>query len=164
MSKSLLILALVLSVGNAPKDGRPKQRQTIASVQWLAGCWARRDRSGETVERWFLPEANTMMGTSRRIRNDSLMSYEFLFLSAARGRLAYIAHLPGQLPTAFPATTVSDTLVVFENAKHDFPQEVRYRRVTADSIVASIAGPSESGRREIPMPFARTRCTSLPPG
>lgn len=105
-----------------------------------------------------------MFGWSRRIRNDSLMSYEMLVMSAARGRLAYIAHLPGQAPTVFPATEASTSMVKFENPKHDFPQEIRYERITADSIVAIIAGPGSNGRREIPMPFARVKCSALPPG
>ncbi len=105
-----------------------------------------------------------MFGWNRRIRNDSLLSYEFLVLRAARGQLNYVAHVPGQLPTVFTATEASARLVRFENPKHDFPQEIRYEMLTTDSIVATIAGPGPNGRREIPMPFARVACTALPPG
>ena len=124
---------------------------SIQQASWLSGCWSRTSRGGTTVERWSLPEASGMFGWSRSIRNDSLLSYEFLLLRAAKGQLDYVAHVPllGQLPTVFTATGVpSPRLLRFENLKHDFPQEIRYDLVTRDSIVATIAGPTPNGRRK----------------
>ena len=79
-------------------------------------------------------------------------------MSIVQGKLTHTAHLAKQLPTPFTATTVNDSLLVFENPTHDFPQEIRYRKVNADSFVASIAGPQGGKRVEIPMPFKRTAC------
>jgi hypothetical protein len=99
-----------------------------------------------------------MFGMSATIRNDTLRNYEMLLLRSASGRLQYIAHLPGQAPTVFTATALDDTSVKFENPKHDFPQEIVYRRVGADSVVAVTAGPANGQRREIAFPFKRVSC------
>jgi hypothetical protein len=152
-----LAFALFLPLATASAQSAP----SLASAQWLVGCWTRPEaRGGQTVERWMAPEANGMFGSSRMIRGDTVRSYELLYLTAAKGKLSYVAHLANQLPTAFHATIANDTLLVFEDPEHDFPKEVRYRKVNADSIVATIAGPRNGQRVEIPTAFKRTACPS----
>ena len=131
----LRIVSLALSLCVPLVDATAQSVPSLSAAQWLVGCWTRPEaRGGQTVERWMAPEANGMFGSSRMIRGDTVRSYELLFLTAAKGKLSYVAHLAGQLPTAFHATTANDSLLVFEDPEHDFPKEVRYRKVNADSI------------------------------
>tara|TARA_Y100000815_G_scaffold271620_1_gene298650 strand:- start:17925 stop:18092 length:168 start_codon:yes stop_codon:yes gene_type:complete len=37
-------------------------------------------------------------------------------------------------------TAINDSLIVFENPEHDYPQKIAYRKVNADSLVAEISG------------------------
>ena len=71
------------------------------------------------------------------------------------------AHPSGQASAVFTAQTVSDSLVVFENAAHDFPQRVGYRRVRSDSLLAWIEGAVQGAARRIEFPYARARCPGL---
>ena len=152
---TLLAFAQIAIVGPVAAQGMAQ----ISAAKWLVGCWTRPEpRGGETAERWQAAEGNTMFGMGRTIRGDTVRSYELTTMSIIQGKLTYTAHLAKQLPTPFTATTVNDSLLVFENPTHDFPQEIRYRKVNADSFVASIAGPQGGKRVEIPTPFKRTAC------
>jgi hypothetical protein len=53
---------------------------------------------------------------------------------------------------------ISDTMVVFENPAHDFPQRVGYQRRGADSLVAWIEGTMQGQARKIEFPYARATC------
>lgn len=75
----------------------------------------------------------------------AVRAFEHLRLHAREGRLTYTAIPSGQRETAFVSTTVSDTVLVFENPQHDFPQRIAYRRVGADSLSARVEGPGPDG-------------------
>jgi hypothetical protein len=47
---------------------------------------------------------------------------------------------------------------VFENAAHDFPQRVLYRREAADRLVARIEGLRNGQPRGIDFPMQRMAC------
>jgi hypothetical protein len=83
---------------------------------------------------------------------------EHLQILERNGRAVYHAQPSGQPPADFEARTVSDTLVTFENAGHDFPQRVIYRRLSADSLVARIEGTRNGSVRGVDFPYARVAC------
>jgi hypothetical protein len=56
------------------------------------------------------------------------------------------------------ATTTSDGSVVFENAKHDFPQRVGYRRDGPDGLQAWIEGEVDGTSRRVEFAYRRARC------
>lgn len=134
--------------------------QTVMDVnrlQWLAGCWEQRSAARVTQEQWMAPAGGTMHGMSRTVAGASTRAWEWLRIAPHEGRLAYIALPSGQKETAFAATTVNDTLAVFENPAHDFPQSISYRRVGADSVVARIAAVTNGRSRGMDIPMARCR-------
>ena len=99
-----------------------------------------------------------MIGVGRTVRGDSLFEYEFLVLRERGDRLAYEAHPSGQPSTVFLSKEITDSTVVFEDLKHDFPQRVGYRRVGADSLVGWIEGSMGGRERHIEFPYRRGRC------
>ena len=103
-----------------------------------------------------------MLGTSRTIRGDSLIDYEFVVLRQSGDRLAYEAHPSGQSPTTFLSASITDSAVTFENLQHDFPQRVGYNRRGADSLVAWISGPRGGTTRRMEFPYKRLRCDDIP--
>ena len=89
--------------------------------------------------------------------------FEHIRITTDSGRLIYTALPSGQRETKFPAITVSDTSIVFENLQHDFPQRVIYRKRGADSVVARIEGPGPNNTtRGTNFPFRRASCTERP--
>jgi hypothetical protein len=127
----------------------------------MAGCWRRQAPGSASVaeEHWMKPRAGFALGSSRTIRGDTLVTaYEQLRLFQRAGRAVYHATPSGQTPTEFEAQATSDTMVVFENAAHDFPQRVIYRKRGSDSLIARVEGTVGGQARGFDFPFARTAC------
>lgn len=155
MIRPTLTLLLVLStVATAQRSG-PVER-----LSWIAGCWQQTNRPGRVVEeQWMAPRGGQMLGMSRTVRGDSMVAeFEHLQILERSGHAVYHAEPSGQKPTDFVAASVSDTLVVFENSAHDFPQRVIYRRRGADTLLARIEGTMNGQARGVDFPYARTRC------
>ncbi len=150
----LLPLLLCLSARSAQAQATTE----INRVAWLTGCWEQRTDTRLVQELWMAPAGGIMIGTSRTVARGAARSWEFLRIASVAGKLTYVALPSGQSETAFAATFVSDTLAVFENPVHDFPQRIAYRRVTSDSIVARVSGKQGGADRgfDIPMRHAAT--------
>jgi hypothetical protein len=146
MSVSLLVASLSQSAG-------------IQRVAWLQGCWLATSPQRLIEETWTLPRGNSMLGTSRTLRGDSLVEFELVVLRQVAGVLTYEAHPSGQPSASFPAREITDSLVIFENVTHDFPQRIGYRRVHADSLVAWIEGARDGRTRRVELPYTRTSCS-----
>lgn len=135
------------------------QARDITRVSWLQGCWLLDSPQRSVEENWTAPRGRSMLGVSRTIRGDSLTTYELVIIRQRRdSTLEYEAHPAGQPTATFPAIIVSDTLVVFENPTHDFPQRVGYRRAGRDSVIGYIEGVIGGQTRRRDFPYARARC------
>ncbi|HEY9225983.1 MAG TPA: DUF6265 family protein [Gemmatimonadaceae bacterium] len=162
--RCLFLVALSVSVARAqsvPRPPSPKEgTSAVQQLSWLAGCWQRRTSSGGVVEeQWMTPRAGFTIGMSRTVRGDSMVvEYEQLRIFQRAGKAVYHAEPSGQTPTDFEAAATGDTLVVFENAAHDFPQRVIYRKRGADSLIARIEGTLNGQVRAVDFPYARVRC------
>lgn len=99
-----------------------------------------------------------MIGMSRTVRGDSLFAYEVVVLRKQGDLLAYEARPSGQLPAEFLSESVSDSMVIFENLAHDFPQRIGYRRVGFDSLVAWIEGTEGGQLRRVDFSYRRAVC------
>jgi hypothetical protein len=127
---------------------------------WLAGCWELRAGNRVTLEMWMPASGGLMLGASRTVVNGVVREFEQIVLRADSGKLAYTARPSGQAETTFTSTSASDSGFVVANPSHDFPQRIIYRRRGADSLVALIEGPGDSGTRGFDFPMRRVSCTS----
>jgi cyanophycinase len=127
-------------------------RAVIDRASWLIGCWEARGPSLVVQERWYPPFGGVMQSIGRTMRDDRLVEGEMILLRPEGDKLVYVASPTGQARTSFTSTTITDSLLVFENPAHDFPKLVGYRRGGADSLHAWIEG---DGRR---VPFSYGRC------
>lgn len=135
------------------------QADPLASVAWLAGCWAQQGREAGSVEQWMAPAGGVMLGMARTLKNGRVVEFEFMQLRAgADGQLVYVAQPQGRPPTEFRLLSQADGQAQFENPGHDFPQRVSYRRVAPDSLVARIEGTVNGKERGIDFPMQRTAC------
>lgn len=145
--------------------GRPVDAQSPATIQraaWLAGCWVTQRGPATIEEQWMAPAGGSMIGMGRTIRDGRLDDYELMVIRAKDGRVDYEAH-PMMQPTAvFTATVVNDTLLQFENPRHDFPRVVGYRRLGTDSLAAWIAAGPAPGDKKIVFPYRRVACPAAP--
>jgi hypothetical protein len=140
---------------------RPPAPGVVEQLRWMSGCWQGRSRDGSRVidEQWMAPRARMMLGMSRTVSGDSaVLEFEHLAILERQGRAVYHAEPSEQKPADFTARVVSDTLAIFENLEHDFPQRVLYRRRGADSVTARIEGMRGGQLRGIDFPYGRVAC------
>jgi hypothetical protein len=154
--KLLLSLAAVGILASLPASNPAST--PLAQLAFLTGCWERLGRTTIVEEQWMRPRGDVMLGMGRTTRGDSVVDYEHVLIRDVAGRLQYEAHPAGQAPNIFTVKSVSDTLVIFEDPAHDFPQQVGYQKAGADSLIAFIAGTRNGEMRTIPFPYRRVRC------
>jgi hypothetical protein len=157
-----VVFSLGLLLAVAPLQAIASQAASahdLATLQWMAGCWEMSGSSPRvTNESWMAPRGGLMLGMSRTVVRDTAREFEALRIERRRGVATYVAQPGGGAPTAFAATTFTDSLVVFANPAHDFPQRILYRRAGRDSIVARIEGDQGGTVRGFDFPMRRVNC------
>jgi hypothetical protein len=138
----------------------PSTAELFAKVGWLAGCWERRVERWHFEEQWMEPRGGTMLGMSRTTRGDTLVEYEQIRIYERGGKLVYAAHPSGQMPAEFSSTEVGDSVIIFENKAHDFPQRITYCRTGIDSLIARVEGTSKGRHRAVEFPYVHIACPS----
>jgi Domain of unknown function (DUF6265) len=130
----------------------------IDRIAWLQGCRESVTPRRVIEENWSAPRGKTMLGSGRTLRGDSLVEYELVLIREREGALVYEAHPSGQPSAVFTAREVRDSSVRFENLAHDSPQQVGYRRLGSDSLLAWIDGAAGGTPRRVEFRYARARC------
>mgnify|MGYP002780624891 CR=1 FL=1 len=150
------VLALLAGAASAAWLYPPPQG--IERLSWMSGCWVIERGERVTEEQWMRPRGGLMLGMSRTVHGGRLAEYEATRIEQRGAALVYVAQPAGQPQAEFTASTVNDTLVVFANPTHDFPQRILYRRVGRDSLRARVEGERGKHVQGFDYPFARTAC------
>lgn len=124
----------------------------------MSGCWERRSPGRLVEETWTSPRGSILLGIARTTRGDELVDIEQMHIFARAGNLVFSARPSGQAPAEFTEVELRESLVVFENLTHDFPQRISYRRTTADSLVARIEGTTGGRPRAVTFPYKKVAC------
>ena len=159
---AVLPVVLRLAVAASAAPALPPQHD-VERLAWMSGCWVIEQGSRVTEEQWMRPRGGMMLGMSRTVEGTRTVAYEASRIEQRGATLVYVALPSGQAPAEFTATAVSDTLVVFANPTHDFPQRILYRRVGRDSLRARVEGTLQGQERGFDYPFARTACPGALP-
>jgi len=133
----------------------------IEQVAWMQGCWQMDAGARVVEEQWMAPRGGVMLGMGRTVRDGKLVEYESVLLREQDGKLAYEAHPSGQPPAVFTSQSIGESDVVFENAAHDYPQRVGYKR-DGDSLLAWIDGTANGKSRRVDFPYRRVACAGSP--
>lgn len=131
---------------------------------FMAGCWAGRLGPMTVEEQWTPAVGGQMMGMARTVKAGRVIFSEFLRIrELADGTLVYTPRIGSvEKPVEFRAIRVSETEVVFENATHDFPQRILYRKM-ADGLFARIEGKDKGKDRGEDFPMRRVSCSGARP-
>ena len=111
-------------------------------LDWLAGYWLSCEEGQDVAETWSERRGGIMLGTSITTGDDAF-GWEQMRIESGEpdGSLSFIAQPRSQQPTAFRLVRWAAREAVFENAGHDFPQRVIYRR-EGDRLTGRIEGVS----------------------
>lgn len=124
-----ILFALLLLPAWSVADGQ--------ALDWLVGCWTTPDGSAQEV--WVAEGDGSLSGFSVSIINGKVGFYEVLRIERSEdGTLVFTAHPVGQATTSFTAAATGENSVLFENADHDYPQQIRYTR-EANRLQATIS-------------------------
>lgn len=106
------------------------------------------------------PAAGAMLGMSRTVKGGRMVFHEFMTIDTkADGKLVFTARTGAEAkPVPFTAIRQSDDEVVFENAAHDFPQRVIYRRTGVNGLLGRIEGVEKGKARAVDFPMKRVSC------
>jgi hypothetical protein len=149
--KIILVVTLMVSCLHAPKHEMP------AIFDLLEGSWSLENRP--VIEKWVKDDGH-LAGLVFLVRQEDTVITEALRLFEAEGNFWYEATVPDQnngKPVQFQLTDSGEDFWVFTNKAHDFPDQITYRFVHADSFTATIEGDAESGRRSIDFKYHKIK-------
>lgn len=129
---SVLLSSSVKRVGAAVPD--------LSELAWMAGNWTGVQDGLEMEEYWQAPKGNTMLGLHRDVAGGRTVSFEFIRIEATKDGITYWASPRGRAATPFTLIELKGKRVVFENAKHDFPQRIIYWLGDDGALHAKIEG------------------------
>lgn len=134
----------------------------IDRLAWLAGCWSRESPKRIVEEQWMAPRGGLMLGMSRTVSKETggTIEFEAVRIEEREGKLVFVAKPSGQPEATFESIELTESLVVFENPAHDFPQRVGYQRTAEGGLAAWIEGSSgpEGELKRVDFPYARVDC------
>jgi len=117
----------------------------VASAQvefpcFLQGTW--KAENTENYEHWDMLNDNYMKGISYRINQGKLSIFEYLTIKPDIDQLVYIASVLDQnngRDISFKLT-VKDSLFIFENPDHDFPEKIIYQQISPTQLLVKLSG------------------------
>jgi len=137
-SRIVILTVIVAMVGFSVEVGA--QTMDLSSLSWMAGNWSGVQGGVDMEEFWQQPKGNTMLGLHRDVAGGKTVSFEFLRIEATPEAITYWASPRGRPATPFRLIEQKGKRVVFENAKHDFPQRVIYWLGDDGAMHAKIEG------------------------
>ena len=129
-----MLLHILLLAMAAPQD---------APFAWMVGTWCTRPHpplTRTTCETWQPMAGGGVRGVSKTRHERKTVLDEAMEIRRDGNGWIFHAEPHGQAPADFRAGAddVAELAVTFENAKHDYPQRVRYWR-DGDKLMAEIA-------------------------
>jgi hypothetical protein len=145
---TVILLSLSLTI---PVFGQPRKEGTLASVEslmWLEGIWDRINAKAgqEGHERWEKSASSSqgLQGFGVTKSGADTVFLEKLWIQSVHDSLFYIADVPGnQKPVYFFIHETGASYFVCENADHDFPKKIVYRR-RENELHVTISGDGKS--------------------
>ena len=121
-----------------------KKYDELQKASWLVGEWEKTDSLGTLKEIWQASNDSTYSGQSYYIQNEKdTLHKEQIELVQDQEHLIYSATIQGEnndTSVPFQMMKDEDSVLVFENPKHDYPQKIEYKLLKNHSLVAIISG------------------------
>ncbi len=151
---SLMILVLLASVSCNKYDAKGnliKKYDELQKATWLVGEWEKTDSLGTLKEIWTSKNDSTFIGQSYYFQNEKdTLHFESIELMQDQEHLIYSATVKGENnDTAIPfqMTKDEDSLLIFENPKHDYPQKIEYRLLKNKGLSILVSGKEKGNTR-----------------
>lgn len=113
---------------------------------FLSGTW--KVENSTLIEKWQLDGEDVLTGKVYSVAAQDTILHELIQLIFDQSNIWYKAQVIGQNNNQFILFNLvkcQPNLFVFENAEHDYPQKIGYRRVGSDKMLVWIEG-SNNGK------------------
>jgi len=162
MQKTVLLLFLFVAAalclaGCAAPSEKPAKADAFV---WLVGNWENCDTLTCLTENWQQQSETEFTGYGMLVKGKDTLFAEDLRLRFENNNWHYIPTVKNQndgKPVRFGLKKSSPSEFVFENSTHDFPQQISYRQIGPDSMVAEISGEVKGQRRSETFAFRRKK-------
>ncbi len=140
-----ILLLSIVSCNKYDANGNViKSYEELEKANWMLGEWEKTDSLGTLREIWERLDDSTYIGLSYYIQNkkDTLHNEQVELMQNGE-HLIYSATIKGEnndSPIPFQMTKDEDSLLVFENPKHEYPQKIQYKLKKNGSLVATVSG------------------------
>lgn len=154
MKKNILMIAGIFFLFGYSFQSEPP----IKNAYWLIGTWENNTSRGTIFETWTMISETRLTAKSYIVKNNDTTVFETIRLIQRNDSLFYIPTVKRQnnnLPVNFAHKLITDSLMIFENPLHDFPQIISYKKITPDSLVAEISGKRNGEFRKQTFPMKR---------
>ena len=111
----------------------------IQDLGWMSGSWIEHKGDAGTEEHWLDARGGVMLGMSRAVRGEKMVSFEHLRIESRDGKLVYLSSPSGRPWSEFAAVEQAPTKIVFEDPAREFPRRILYWR-DGEALVARIEG------------------------
>jgi hypothetical protein len=150
------------SARSAPPGIPEAPNGPLAPLAWLSGCWWGDVNQHEFREYWHPLAGDAMVGVSRMVRNDKVLSYEYLRLEQRADGIYYVAAPKGKPETAFKysgtAKDANEETFTFTAPGTGFPTTLVYRRAGGGWLYIDVAGSAKGKDHKVTYPFRRVSC------
>jgi len=140
-----LTIILFFSCKKYDKNGNIiKDFDELEKANWLLGNWEYKDTTGTLSENWSIDTDSSYVGNSYFIINKKdTLHKENIELIETDGHLLYNSVIKGEdydEPVPFQLTKDEDSILIFENPKHDYPNKIEYKLNKNSSLQITISG------------------------
>jgi hypothetical protein len=140
-----ILLFSIISCNKYDANGNIiKDYEELEKANWMLGEWEKTDSLGTLKEIWERLDDSTFIGLSYYIQNEKdTLHNEQVEMMQDGEHLIYTTTIKGEnndSPIPFQMTTDEDSLLVFENPKHNFPQKIEYKLAKNNVLTAKISG------------------------
>jgi ketosteroid isomerase-like protein len=121
---------------------------SLDSLRWLLGEWTADGSRTTFHESWSEVGPKTFEGSGieRAKADGAVKGAEVLRLVEMADHVFYISKVThNELPVSFRLTACASGQFVFENAAHDFPRRIEYRREADHRLVVRVSDGGEKG-------------------
>lgn len=139
-----LINLLFISCNKYDAKGKLiKEYEELNKAKFLLGDWEKTDSIGTLIESWKAQNDSTFAGNSFFIIDKDTIRRETLEMMQDKEHLLYSSTIIGEnndetIP--YQLTVSSDSLLVFENPKYNYPKKISYKLTGEKRVTATISG------------------------
>ncbi len=120
-----------------------KEYEKIKNASWLLGEWLHKDSLGTLYENWRVENDSIMIGNSYFVNKQDTIHSESIELTESKEIMVYETSIKGENndePIPFQLTESTDSILFFENPKHNYPSNIKYVLNKDKSLKITVSG------------------------